>query len=370
MLVTVSDKKIQHSTDGTTVDYYNADIVTANDYYPFGMTMPGRKYNQGNSKYRYGFNGKENDNEVKGEGNQQDYGMRIYDPRLGRFLSVDPLSPKYPELTPYQFASNSPIQGIDLDGEELLKKVLDNVKQGKKWAEGKIGPANAEKIAKLIDLPLIAVTNKAAKNYYNDIEKLTTVQRNEIITNETSTKKQVAAALLYNFANGVGNDVTVIPQNSDFSKDYFSGFVVEDIKTSFYDKVNAMNLSVKDLKNGIINSGAKEVNFGIAVSPDHLNNDKEAAKKLSESTVAQIVIGGSNAHAVVSKTGLVTIVVDNPMSRNSLAGHVLSSYDTRRTSIEIEKPLSTTYQIMSYSFQLSAGSLSNKDANSKPKKKK
>jgi len=44
--------------------------------------------------------------------------MRIYDPRLGRFLSVDPLASKYPELTPYQFASNSPIQAIDLDGLE------------------------------------------------------------------------------------------------------------------------------------------------------------------------------------------------------------------------------------------------------------
>src|SRR4249919_2797107 len=40
----------------------------------------------GNAGYRYGFNGKENDNEVKGQGDQQDYGMRIYDSRLGRFL--------------------------------------------------------------------------------------------------------------------------------------------------------------------------------------------------------------------------------------------------------------------------------------------
>jgi RHS repeat-associated protein len=70
--------------------------------------------------YRYGFNGKENDNEVKGEGNQQDYGMRVYDPRLGKFLSVDPLAPKFPELTPYQFAHNSPIDGVDLDGRERL----------------------------------------------------------------------------------------------------------------------------------------------------------------------------------------------------------------------------------------------------------
>ena len=117
MLVTVSDKKPQHSTNNTTVDYYNADVVTANDYYPFGMGMPGRSYING-SEYRYGFNGKENDNEVKGEGNQQDYGMRIYDPRLGRFLSRDPLTAKYPMLTPYQFASNRPIDGIDLDGLE------------------------------------------------------------------------------------------------------------------------------------------------------------------------------------------------------------------------------------------------------------
>lgn len=41
--------------------------------------------------------------------------MRIYDPRLGKFLSVDPITQKYPELTPYQFASNRPIDGIDQD---------------------------------------------------------------------------------------------------------------------------------------------------------------------------------------------------------------------------------------------------------------
>ena len=68
---------------------------------------------------RYGFNGKENDNEVKGiEGSQQDYGFRIYDPRLGKFLSVDPLTKKYAHYTPYQFSGNKPIKFIDLDGAE------------------------------------------------------------------------------------------------------------------------------------------------------------------------------------------------------------------------------------------------------------
>ena len=86
--------------------------------------MPGRKYSSG-SGYRYGFNGKENDNEVKGEGNQQDYGNRIYETRLGRFLSVDPVTKSYPQLSPYQFASDKPINGIDLDGLEWVLKIYD-----------------------------------------------------------------------------------------------------------------------------------------------------------------------------------------------------------------------------------------------------
>ncbi|HVM86677.1 MAG TPA: RHS repeat-associated core domain-containing protein [Puia sp.] len=64
-----------------------------------------------NTNYRYGFNGKENDNNIATS--VEDYGMRIFDSRLGRFFSDDPLSEKYPELTPYQFASNSPTSGVD-----------------------------------------------------------------------------------------------------------------------------------------------------------------------------------------------------------------------------------------------------------------
>jgi len=97
-------------------------VLSAQDYYPFGMIQPGRSYSS--SAYRYGFNGKENDNEVKGLGNEQDYGMRIYDPRVGRFLSVDPITKKYPGLTPYQFASNSPVGGIDQDGLEFVNPVV------------------------------------------------------------------------------------------------------------------------------------------------------------------------------------------------------------------------------------------------------
>lgn len=118
VLATVSDRRAAFSNDNTTVDHYEPVVLNATDYYPFGMEMPGRVYN--GAGYRYGFNGKENDNEVKGEGNQQDYGMRIYDPRVARFLSVDPLMRDYPWNSTYAYAENSPILFKDLDGLERV----------------------------------------------------------------------------------------------------------------------------------------------------------------------------------------------------------------------------------------------------------
>jgi RHS repeat-associated protein len=78
--------------------------------------------------YRYGFNGMERDDELKGIGNSINYKARIYDPRLAKFLSVDPLTSSFPWYTPYQFAGNKPIMAIDLDGLEELVVI--------QWFEG------------------------------------------------------------------------------------------------------------------------------------------------------------------------------------------------------------------------------------------
>jgi len=68
--------------------------------------------------YRYGFQGQETDDEVRGEGNSVNYKYRMHDPRVGRFFATDPLEKQYPQLTPYQFSSNIPISMIELEGLE------------------------------------------------------------------------------------------------------------------------------------------------------------------------------------------------------------------------------------------------------------
>jgi len=80
--------------------------------------MPGRQFNS--SSYKYGFNGKEKDDEINGGGNSYDFGARMYDSRLGRWLSLDPLQTKYPDLSPYSFVDNNPIYLIDPDGKRII----------------------------------------------------------------------------------------------------------------------------------------------------------------------------------------------------------------------------------------------------------
>jgi RHS repeat-associated protein len=76
--------------------------------------------------YRYGFNSMEKDDELKGSGNSYDFGARMYDSRVGRFLSRDPKEKQYSWQSTYLTSANNPIYCIDKDGkgnEPYLVKV-------------------------------------------------------------------------------------------------------------------------------------------------------------------------------------------------------------------------------------------------------
>jgi RHS repeat-associated protein len=86
------------------------------------MLIPER---HGNSDdYRYGFNGKENDNNIKGTGNSVDFGARMYDSRLGRWFATDPKFRKYSSWSTYNFVLNKPIIMFDPDGEDPIYGIV------------------------------------------------------------------------------------------------------------------------------------------------------------------------------------------------------------------------------------------------------
>jgi len=117
VLAITSDKITVAATDGSGMfaETYAASLMSAQNYYPFGMVMPNYSY-VNDEGYRYGFNGMEEDSELKGSKNSYDFGARMYDPRVARWLNIDPYFAEYAPISPYVFALNSVISFKDADG--------------------------------------------------------------------------------------------------------------------------------------------------------------------------------------------------------------------------------------------------------------
>lgn len=100
-------------------------------HYPFGSTMSGRVFS--GAAYRYGFNGKEK--EADGTADNYDFGARIYDGRLGRWLAVDPHFFSYPALSNYCGLKNAPLIILDPDGQDIVNGHKERVEYAKKDVE-------------------------------------------------------------------------------------------------------------------------------------------------------------------------------------------------------------------------------------------
>lgn len=95
-------------------NHYPQRVTTTFCQHPFGMLIKERSFSS--DIYRFGFNGKEKDDEVKSGDNTVAFEARIYDSRLGRFLSTDPLEFKYSWQTTYAYYKNSPVSVLDFKG--------------------------------------------------------------------------------------------------------------------------------------------------------------------------------------------------------------------------------------------------------------
>ena len=121
-------------TFNTSLTTHNPQLTTTTDYYSYGSPLSGRLYNSSN--YNYGYQGKLKDDELKGNGNSYDFGARMLDVRVGRWLSIDPVVDY--SRSPYNSMANNPIVFIDLDGRMpawaivnafILRGIYDTYKQ-------------------------------------------------------------------------------------------------------------------------------------------------------------------------------------------------------------------------------------------------
>jgi RHS repeat-associated protein len=104
------------------------------------MLVPNR--HKAGDDYRYGFQGQEKDDEIRGgEGNSLNYTFRMHDPRIGRFFARDPLATDYPWNSPYAFSENKVIQFVELEGQEVYLSKAQKIDYGHGNSEGFNGHA-------------------------------------------------------------------------------------------------------------------------------------------------------------------------------------------------------------------------------------
>jgi RHS repeat-associated protein len=322
VLATVSDIRLaDNGTDignNGTVDFYTADVKSTNLFYPFGSTFDiPRGINDPTSEgYRYGFNGMEKDDEVKGNGNSYTTEYRILDPRIGRWLSMDPVRKGYE--SPYVGFSDNPIYYKDPQGdtgEEPTKKTGTDAghgdkPKGKKWTDpgacdncGSNDPVSSQEKESDYALLIEAAVDKALTSF--GVDNTRTRTEKEITPDGTKVQWR------YDKINDAGVDVFVSIHLNNGADNQFMAFFEGGIGneaeskklgkailtavnglTGFTvdtDPLNATNTSVKSL--GVLREFKGEAGILLEVGGIDSKENRINIKTNAENIGKQIAIG-------------------------------------------------------------------------------
>ncbi|MBK9327720.1 MAG: hypothetical protein IPM95_00105 [Sphingobacteriales bacterium] len=117
VMATLSDVKTYAAGTKGAVGYL-ARVLTAQQFYPFGMQMPGKNVTLASysslNRYRFSFNGQERETEINTSVTSAEFW--VYDGRLGRRWNVDPVLK--PWKSSYDAFSNNPIIKVDPNGDD------------------------------------------------------------------------------------------------------------------------------------------------------------------------------------------------------------------------------------------------------------
>lgn len=168
--------------------------------------------------YRYGFNGKEKDDEISGNGNEYDFGSRMYDPRLGKWLSVDPEFKRYPHLSPYSAFADNPMYYIDPGGETLRVSFANEGER--KRVEAALQKLTNDKVVVTQTglVKLISGNQNPKKNLVKGTQLLRDVSDHEKTATLYIDAKSMGAGVSYRVPkaaeNGTGTDVDIRISNN------------------------------------------------------------------------------------------------------------------------------------------------------------
>jgi RHS repeat-associated protein len=236
---TISDIKLPTGTPGS--GPYKADFLSYMNPYPFGMPEPGRFWEA--KVYRYGYDGMERDDELKGAGESYATEYRMFDPRVGRWLSTDPMT-QYAE-SPYVGLNNNPVRFLDplgLDatgGDEAPSNPLNPNTSSSTTpppGDGNAGPYEPS------PRPPVVVTGKRVNGlfplefygdyYFDENSNIVGLKRNDVGTNRIFQPfvlgNEEFLGTRYLLTSETKNSIVVrLPGESHFWHDFVYGAAVE-----------------------------------------------------------------------------------------------------------------------------------------------
>ena len=211
------------------------------------------------SAYRFHFNGQEADNEVYDEGNALDFGARIYDSRLGKWLSVDPLEKEFPDLSPYCAMGNNPIFLVDKDGRKIVVYSKKDQKTVLKMINSKaLGVFAFDKNGELYLKSPKGDASKYSK-YYQDrlVEAINDEDLIVISVSNTFIDDKGKTQNTDDSKNGGGGGITI--QEEFKSTDPTTGITTTERVATVTISGNANSTDVKDSKGNIITVTPEEI---------------------------------------------------------------------------------------------------------------
>ena len=169
-------------------------IEQINHYYPFGGLFEVNTATSGIQSYKY--NGKELDR-MHGV-DWYDYGARMYDGLLGRFMMIDPLAAKYYSISLYVYCSNNPMKFVDPDGRNPILALYRAYKGYKAYRAVRAATV-AKQTADAVAVATAATATAAySYNYILDPEQAAKAQQSLLEGIESIANQDVAASPEYN----------------------------------------------------------------------------------------------------------------------------------------------------------------------------
>ncbi len=261
-------------------------------------------------------------NDIADAGNWQDYGERMYSTRLGRFPSPDPIiiyGRQYPELSPYQFASNTPVQAIDLDGLEAFF-IHGTTASSEMWSP--------------------KITNFIKENLTNNITKDDTfnwnqqegpTKRNWILNNENKRQKGANSLVMHIMHFRKENNIT-------------------DEEITLIGHSHGGNVAIQAAKILYENHGVQVnlVNFntpaynkrGDAEDPENNSGINELIHYFTKGDIVagQVAPGSDDKYRYKSNTTVKNIQLTNPLKKGPISSHLMDNVNLEELKDKGQKP--------------------------------